>query len=658
MSGNTIKATMPYRPEIDGLRAIAILVVLLFHCGIPGFGGGFVGVDVFFVISGFLISSIVLADLKSGRFSFRHFYIRRVRRLLPALLVAVLLTLATSLIVMTPEHVADAAKSGALSISSLSNFYFAQTGNYFDSSATSKPFLHMWSLSVEEQFYLFWPATLFLLYRWKRSWGLPALVLIGIPVGLYLSEYWIGVNAKQAYFLLPFRAFQFLIGAACIWLQAIQIRNPLLKQVIVASGVALILYSSIAFSETTPFPGMAALTPSIGAALVIWNGQGHGAHEVLASRPMTWFGRISYSTYLLHWPIVVFWSYLAINAPSLIEKLGMFLLSVVAGQILHSQVEQRFRQTKGAAQHLSLRYTMSMAGVTLTLAVLCYILIATRGLPGRMALVPDVNRYRDQSTFPFLRDYGDGALQVTSGGERRVLFFGDSMMQNYVPAILRLDGMHDAQIDIVSRGGCVLAIDAVLVNNGSPDRECLQLRDQLYQANTTYDLVVWSQNWLGYGSTLHWHTDTEGDKPAFSGTATFDGWHRGVSKTLQYFGLRAKKLVFIGPPIEVANVNPVLARIGPLTNIAAIPAQFDLMKELASENRDTIGSGFRELVNELPNALYIDPRSLLCSGQACHFSNGIYSYYLDGLHNTTAATPILESGLKKAGVRLELAEGN
>jgi len=643
--------SLAYRPDVDGLRAIAVLLVLLFHCQFATFAGGFIGVDVFFVISGFLISSLILADLRKGTFSFYQFYARRIRRLFPALLVTVLLSMALAVFVLAPDHLIDAAKSGGLATISLSNFYFAMAASYFDPSAQSKPFLHMWSLSLEEQFYLFWPFILFLLYRWKRTRLIFALVAVGIPIGLALSQFWITKNPNHAYFLLPFRGFQFLAGAACIWLSQIDIRSRGLSQTIWTLGIALILVPAVVFSEATPFPGLAAAIPTLGSMLVIWQGQRLPLQRVLGNPWMVWFGKISYSTYLVHWPVVVFWLYLSVTPPSTAEKVALFILSVAAGQTLDTFVAQRFRYPRSEQQR---RWVFPAAQTSLVafIGLTCGVVVATGGLPARFTLVPSVSEYRNASLFPFLRDYGDGVLHLGSPGRGRVLIFGDSMAQNYIPAILQLDGIRNAEIDIVSRGGCVLARTAVLVNYHSPDENCVALRDQVYRMDGQYDLVIWSQNWLGYGPSLNWETDGGRLTPAFVDGVTFDGWRVGVETTLAHFEPLAKKIVVIGPQVPVTNVNPIISRIGPLTDIAAVSELLGAMREVPTESYESMKNNLRALVATRPKTLYIDPHSMICSDRHCRLSDGQFSYYLDSLHNTSAAIPTLRQGLERAGLTL------
>lgn len=645
-------ASIPYRPDIDGLRAVALVLVLLFHCGFGAFRGGFIGVDVFFVISGYLITSLILADLRHGTFDFYRFYARRVRRLLPATLATVIVTLLGSAAIMAPEHLVDTAKSGAFAAISVSNFYFALVAHYFDASAQAKPLLHTWSLGVEEQYYLFWPAILFVLFRRGGKWAIPVAVFAGIPVGLALSEYGIGRNPNHAYFLLPYRAFQFLLGAACIWLLRIEIRSKVVAGALYLLGLGTVIATACLYSEATPFPGVYALVPSAATMLIIWLGGRESLRCLLSNRPMVWLGRISYSTYLVHWPIVVFWLYLAIGPPSLTEKFVLLGVCLLGGQALYRLVEHRFRYPAAGQGAGGDRFRMGMAGTLGAVAVVCALPLVTAGLPGRMALVPEAAEYRRQSQFQFLRDYADGVMSVGSEGGARVLFFGDSMMQNYIPAILQIDGFRNARVDIVSRGGCVLAKDALLVNHGAPDRECLELRERLYSLKGPYDIVAWGQSWMGYDRNLYWQARGTEPVPAFPDGYSAGGWTAGIERTLEHFRTISKQVVVIGPAATVSNVNSVLARIGPLTDVAAIPRTFGAMRQSSTAETEVMSRSIRAIVSREGGDLYIDPRQIVCAGGQCRLWSGKYSYYLDELHYTAAATRMLREGLEQQGLRL------
>jgi peptidoglycan/LPS O-acetylase OafA/YrhL len=645
-----------YRPDIDGLRGVAVLMVLLFHCGFDAVQGGFIGVDIFFVISGYLITSLILSDLQNGTFNFYKFYARRARRLVPAMLATIFITMLGSALIMAPEHLIDTAKSGALAILSASNFYFAMVTRYFDASAHAKPLLHTWSLGVEEQYYLFWPAMLWLLYRYGGKRAIAFIVFSGIPVGLALSEFWLHINPSHTYFLLPFRIFQFLLGAACVWLVRIQIPSRLASAAIYLLALATCIGTACIYSETTPFPGVAAMLPSGATALLIWLGDRYSIHRILANPPLVWLGKISYSTYLIHWPIVVCYFYLSVDSLSVSEKCTLLALCLASGQTLYWLVEQPFRHSRAEAGVRCPKFIVGMAGAVSVVAVVCSIPLVTAGMPERINLVPEVAEYRRQTQFHFLRDYTNGVLSLGPENGKRVLIFGDSIMQNYVPAILQIDGFRSARVEIVSRGGCVLARDAVLINSHSPDKECIELRERLYSLKGPYDTVVWGQYWNGYTSNLFWQSDNVGPLRAFPSGYRVEGWASGIKETIEHFRKISRQIVVIGPAVAVSEVNPVLTRIGPLTNITAIPRSFSAMQLSSIAQMDSTRTTIRTLVSNNEHGLYIEPAQIICPNGYCQLWCDKYSYFLDELHNTAAATPLLRQGLEQQGLQLARRE--
>lgn len=296
---------MRYRPDIDGLRALAVLPVILFHAGASWLPGGFVGVDIFFVISGYLISSIILREMQTGDFSFRRFYERRLRRILPALLLVVLVTVAAFHIVALPGEARRVAESGVAAVLSFANFHFWRSTGYFAPSAEFMPLLHTWSLSVEEQFYLLFPIGLLAVLRLglPLKWTLAICTVVAFGVGVWLSG-----NARTiAYFLLPARVWELGIGAALAAGVLPPLRYGPLRQAVPAIGTAVILFSFFYISGDMPFPGWVALMPCLGAASILYAGhQSWVGNRLLASRPMVLIGLLSYSLYLWHWPLLAF----------------------------------------------------------------------------------------------------------------------------------------------------------------------------------------------------------------------------------------------------------------------------------------------------------------------------------------------------------------
>ena len=298
---------MRYRPEIDGLRAIAVVPVLLFHAGFTAFKGGFVGVDVFFVISGYLITSIIYSDIKSNSFSIVQFYERRVRRIFPALFLVSLICIPLALLSMLPDEFKAFSKSLAAVQIFSSNILFWQESGYFESGAELKPLLHTWSIAIEEQFYLFFPLFL-LLFRKLNTRGLTGLLLGVTLLSLGLAEYTSGHDSSANFYLLPSRAWELSIGAIlAISLPLHKEANPSFCAWASLLGLAMITYSVFTMNKNVPFPSILTLIPVSGAALIIAYGKPTNfTGKILCWKPICGLGLISYSTYLWHQPLFAF----------------------------------------------------------------------------------------------------------------------------------------------------------------------------------------------------------------------------------------------------------------------------------------------------------------------------------------------------------------
>ena len=335
---------LPYRREIDGLRAVAVLPVILFHAGFQVFSGGFVGVDVFFVISGYLITSIILREQDEGRFSILAFYERRARRILPALFAVLLACLPFAWAWMLPGQLQDFGESlGAISLFS-SNFFFATENGYFARSAELKPLIHTWSLAVEEQFYLIFPLLLLALRRGRLRDV--AMVVGGLAVlSLVLSEWALRREPTATFYLLPTRAWELLAGSLlAFWLQRRGRPTGLLSEVGAAAGLAMIVGAILLFDEATPFPGLWALVPVAGSALVILcAGHGNWTGRLLGWRPLVAIGLISYSAYLWHQPLFAFARIRSVLAPETLLMAGLSVLALLLAWGTWRFVEVPFR---------------------------------------------------------------------------------------------------------------------------------------------------------------------------------------------------------------------------------------------------------------------------------------------------------------------------
>jgi peptidoglycan/LPS O-acetylase OafA/YrhL len=341
-----------HRPEIDGLRAIAVAGVFLCHFRSPWFPGGYAGVDVFFVISGYLISGHIIRDLEAGSFSFKAFYIRRSRRIFPALLGTIGGSLIAGAVLFSPERLQELGVSTVAAALSISNILFWSQQGYFDVSANLKPLLHTWSLGVEEQFYLLWPLLLFSLTRWRGDFLAALLLLFAASLGANVA---FEGHSSSIYFLLPFRVFEFCIGGLAIRVEkAVWRLTSAVQAVGTAAGVSMILISYIVFDSTSGFPSFPALLPCTGTALIILCGSNWISRPILCNQSMIYLGNRSYSLYLVHWPIAVFYTYAAVNPWTWKTGLWLIGVSLPIAELLYRYVEHPFRYATFGA-HLSNR---------------------------------------------------------------------------------------------------------------------------------------------------------------------------------------------------------------------------------------------------------------------------------------------------------------
>lgn len=351
-------------PEIEGLRGVAVLAVLFFHLGLSGFSGGFVGVDIFFTISGFLITRQISSELGRGEFSLVRFYERRARRLVPVLLVMLATTLAIGAVLFLPRDWAQMARNAASAGVFLSNIAYWMQVDYFDGDANIRALLHTWSLGVEEQFYLFFPPILLAstLFARKRMLG----IIIVVATASFASSMWMmSVQPSAAFYLLPFRGWEFLLGALLALTLQQKILSDFLRNAGGLLGFLLVGISVITFDDMTPFPGAAALLPCGGTALMIVSGSESLSGKLLGSFPLTFVGKISYSLYLWHWPLIVFVNYQSIGRLTVVENLGLAAISVVIGYFSWRFVETPFRvpRPREPAQAFFLRYGIATAAV-------------------------------------------------------------------------------------------------------------------------------------------------------------------------------------------------------------------------------------------------------------------------------------------------------
>ncbi|HEX7926484.1 MAG TPA: acyltransferase family protein, partial [bacterium] len=458
----TTYPTDAYRADIDGLRAVAVLAVVGSHAGVPFLGGGWVGVDIFFVISGYLITSILHRELSEDRFSFPRFYYRRARRILPALLLVLTATLVAGYFVLLPRDYRELGVTARAAGLFFPNFYFAAQTGYFDIARNLKPLLMTWSLGVEEQFYAAFPLVMFALHKLRaRKW-------LWLGIGLAASLAWcihaVPQDPKANYFLPQFRAWELLTGACLVWLPRHSARRQGIDNALSVGGLALIGYAVFTLSDHALFPGWLAVPPVLGTALLIRAGKGAWVNRLLALRPLVFVGAISYALYLWHWPLLSF-AYHLRPANDLPLSITLPLMGIAALLAAVSTFGMELPLRRGTTAR-PFRALVAYAVATLAVVSLGHNVSVRRGLPERLppAIHTALTR-REQDHIPRFQDCEldqpngtqnrMGSQCPEPGRHRNTIFvWGDSHARAIAPGFADWARVHGWAYALYAEPGC------------------------------------------------------------------------------------------------------------------------------------------------------------------------------------------------------------
>ncbi len=456
---------MHYRADIDGLRAVAVLSVLFFHAGITAVSGGYVGVDVFFVISGFVITSGIVREYEQSRFSIAAFYDRRIRRIFPALIAVIVTSLVAFTAVMAVEDGRDFSRSAVAAMLSVSNIFFWKTSGYFDPAAGLRPLLHTWSLAVEEQFYLVIPLLLSFTLRRSRAFSAAVLIALGLA-SLGLSVYLTDRAPSANFYSLPTRAWELVIGCLLALQSEPLKRLARFAPVMGWAGLALIIASVVLYDGDTPFPGAAAVPPTLGAALIIASGTigSSTVNRWLSTRIMVGIGAISYSLYLVHWPVIVFARFWTMREPGPLSIALICAVSIGLAVLSWKFVEAPFRHPSRAFDRGNV-----FRGAALMVAIVCgFAFVSPAFAPRRLApaLVASAveNRPLAFQSPCFLENEDAGKWRAelctrTTGAASNALLWGDSFAAHYVAGLMTTAEPLDVNIIQYTSAGCPPILD-------------------------------------------------------------------------------------------------------------------------------------------------------------------------------------------------------
>jgi peptidoglycan/LPS O-acetylase OafA/YrhL len=612
---------MQHRRDIDGLRAVAVASVVLFHAGLAGFGGGYVGVDVFFVISGYLITSIIAEDLRAGRFSIVAFYERRVRRIFPALFAMLLASSIAASVLLLPRDLHELCQSIVSATLYVSNVFFWRTSDYFGGPAHLKPLLHTWSLSVEEQFYIVLPAALLVIHRWLAgrciSWLLAAAMLsFAISVA---GTLW---KPVAAFYLAPARAWELLIGSLLALGAVPPVSDRLWREALAAAGLGLVVWPVTTFTDQTVFPGHGALAPCLGAGLIIHAGLGGPTivGRALALPPVVLLGLISYSLYLWHWPLFALTRHWVAEPLSPGTIAAVLTASLIVATLSWRFVELPFRNRTLATTARPL-FGAAAAASLAALAFGAFGQLA-HGWPARF---PDyrpieiAGRELLREGSCFLRagqgpagHAGFGPCRIGPADGRRVLVWGDSFAAHLVPG-LTLPDTAGLAVHQLTASACPPIPGRHFANRP----RCRAFNDHALDVvrELRPDVVILSARWELY----------LGRAPDVA----------ALARTIERLGALGARVVLVGqgPSFEFETSHDYVYRTG------------------ASVAGSRSGSQINAALASAGAAAFIDPMSQLCDGARCALRRDDAYLYFDNGHFTLAGSqrlrelllPLIES---------------
>ncbi|HEF4758235.1 TPA: acyltransferase [Pseudomonas putida] len=468
---------LKYRSDIDGLRAIAVLSVVIFHLGTGLLSGGFVGVDIFFVISGFLISKIIYTETASGNFSITNFYVRRVRRILPGLLSVIIVCSIFAGYLLYPSELVSYAKSAIATALFSANIYFYSTLNYFGQSAVEIPLLHLWSLGVEEQFYILFPLLAITMASSPQR-NLRIVILTLLAASLVSSVWLLVIDPSAAFYLLPFRAFEMLIGSALALPKRRISLGKLSSAIACAVGLACIAIAIFCYDKTTLFPGLAALLPCLGAALIIYSGEQENgvSKKVLGNSYLASIGKISYSLYLVHWPIIVFGKRAFPHTDEYTFAALAFALSIFLAYLNYKYIEQNFRQPKSSQHPAKVlgASLISLVGVICFSGLIVYKNGSIESVDARIQKALSYLTYNTKQLYKSgtcfqTAEQDPASVDISSclpdRKGKKVMLWGDSHAAHYISGLSKTFEQHGYSLGFLTAQSCPPIMGVTVLSN-------------------------------------------------------------------------------------------------------------------------------------------------------------------------------------------------
>ncbi|MFC1775876.1 acyltransferase family protein [Pseudomonadota bacterium] len=540
-----------YRSDIDGLRAISVMAVIFFHSGVELLSGGYIGVDIFFVISGYLITGLIFEEIKSGNFTYSSFYKRRIARLLPSLLLTLLMVLIFGFIFYDTNAFDSLGKEIFFSAIGAANILFGQGVNYFAQEDSVRPLIHLWSLGVEEQFYLVWPTALLILALFRLR---NILLVMGVLflVSFFLAVVFVDVSPIKTYFYPQYRAFELMLGAfTALGMRSRNFGTLTLsknkKELISYISLSLIVLPMFLLDKNSTFPGLNTLYPCVGTAMFIAFSDRTSLAKTLSFTPLVLIGLISYPLYLYHQPIVSYLQFFELGPNNLSMLIMVLMLSVPLSWLTYQYIERPIRRKAHKKEKSTNTHIASLVSMLGFFAIAGMFIAKNDGVGARFQLLnPFAYQVTENSATTFHSHFKRG-LNVADTETGKILFIGDSLLQQYVYPLAKALNVDDMEIDTVTRGGCVL-LKGVDFRDAFSDISCNDLRRGLYTIDKKYELIVVSQSWDSYQNKVL-NMEGSGD------SVDLNRWKPFIDDTVSYLRTMSNNIIIIGSHLKVEGTS-------------------------------------------------------------------------------------------------------
>ncbi|KXF75125.1 acyltransferase [Paramesorhizobium deserti] len=649
-----------FRPDIEGLRALAVLGVIAFHFGVTDLPGGFVGVDVFFVISGYLITKHLLQEIdRRGTVDLLTFYARRARRLLPASIFVILVTLFAGYFILAPSEQQLYSKGALFASTYVINLWLIRWSlDYFAPDASNNPFIHFWSLSVEEQFYLVWPALLLLLVRVRADRRSLFIMMAGIAAISFAACAWLtDVSQPWAFYFSPFRAWEFALGGlAAMTLSESWAKRSAISPLLGWAGLALILGTYLTVSEEDPFPGFIALAPAMGTVMVLLSGMRESRvapKNILAMAPFQWTGKLSYSLYLWHWPVIV---YAAMLMPdmSIVQRLAClaltFVLSIISYHLVENPIRRNAWLVAGTGRSIGLAAILTVSGAALAYGNAKFAgrnfnpeqqLIATSAERSSSVRQTDESCVADLETVK-PRPCVFGA----SMSDKTVVLFGDSHADHWSTPLIEIAKKEGFRLITYMKSSCrATRMTTYNIKLRRDYTECDDWREQAIK-----EIIAMKPQMVIVSQLSISHLDEEISDPS-EYPLRKQQWAEGITSTAEELSDVGIDVVYLRDvPTHKSYIDKCVARA---LWQKREPSVCDTPRAEAMDDADAKTE--REIIARVENARYVDMTDLFCSETTCQAMIDGKLTFRDRHHIATPYAASLAAPMERAVFENQMA---